>query len=31
MDSGGAGYGLEPGESVPELLPFLLGYRCPAF
>jgi hypothetical protein len=31
MDSRGAGYGLERGERVPEVLPFLLGFRRPLF
>jgi hypothetical protein len=29
MNSGGAGQGLERGEPVPEVLPFLLGSRRP--
>jgi hypothetical protein len=31
MDSRGAGYGLERGERVPEVLPLLLGSRSPLF
>jgi hypothetical protein len=31
MDPGGAGDGLERGERVPEVLPFLLGFRRPLF
>jgi len=29
LDSGGAGNSLERGEPVGEVLPFLLGFRCP--